>query len=133
MPFYLMGPNPAGSRFSGCLVSLFLLLRASGRDSSRGRLTPACSSPPPTFGAGSPILLLMHGKPTKPIVDLLSNLAARKNATPAQIELAWLLAQKRWIVPIRSTRKMERLDETLGAVAIELTPSPRDRCGHLKD
>jgi aryl-alcohol dehydrogenase-like predicted oxidoreductase len=61
-------------------------------------------------------------KANQPIVDLLSNLAARKNATPAQIALAWLLAQKRWIVPIRGTRKMERLDETLGAVAIKLTP-----------
>jgi aryl-alcohol dehydrogenase-like predicted oxidoreductase len=61
-------------------------------------------------------------KANQPIVDLLSDLAARKNATPAQVALAWLLAQKPWIVPIPGTRKMERLDENLGAVAIELTP-----------
>jgi aryl-alcohol dehydrogenase-like predicted oxidoreductase len=57
----------------------------------------------------------------QPIVDLLSHLAAKKNATPAQIALAWLLAQKPWIVPIPGTRKLERLDENLGAIAIELT------------
>lgn len=60
-------------------------------------------------------------KANQPIVDLLSHVAARKNATPAQIALAWLLARKPWIVPIPGTRKLERLDENLGAVAIELT------------
>ena len=60
-------------------------------------------------------------KANQPIVDLLSHLAARKKATPAQIALAWLLAQKPWIVPIPGTRKLHRLDENLGAVAIELT------------
>jgi aryl-alcohol dehydrogenase-like predicted oxidoreductase len=57
----------------------------------------------------------------QPVVDLLRRVAARKNATPAQIALAWLLAQKPWIVPIPGTRKLERLDENLGAAAIELT------------
>ena len=60
-------------------------------------------------------------KANQPIVDLLSHLAAKKNVTPAQIALAWLLAQKPWIVPIPGTRKLERLDENLGAIAIELT------------
>jgi aryl-alcohol dehydrogenase-like predicted oxidoreductase len=55
------------------------------------------------------------------LVDLLGKIAARKKATPAQIALAWLLAQKPWIVPIPGTRKLERLDENLGAVAVELT------------
>jgi aryl-alcohol dehydrogenase-like predicted oxidoreductase len=57
----------------------------------------------------------------QPIVDLLSRVATRKNATSAQIALAWLLAQKPWIVPIPGTRKLERMDENLGAAAIELT------------
>ncbi len=61
-------------------------------------------------------------KANQPIVDLLSQIAARKKATPAQIALAWLLAQKPWIVPIPGTRKLERLEENLGAAAIELTP-----------
>ena len=55
------------------------------------------------------------------LVDLLVRIAERKKATPAQIALAWLLAQKPWIVPIPGTRKLERLDENLAAVAIELT------------
>jgi aryl-alcohol dehydrogenase-like predicted oxidoreductase len=54
-------------------------------------------------------------------VDLLSNLAARRNATTAQIALAWLLAQKPWIVPIPGTTKLHRLDENLGGACIELT------------
>lgn len=60
-------------------------------------------------------------KANRPIVDLLSHIAARKRATPAQIALAWLLARKLWIVPIPGTRKIERLEENLGAVTIELT------------
>jgi aryl-alcohol dehydrogenase-like predicted oxidoreductase len=55
------------------------------------------------------------------LVDLLGSIAQRKNATPAQIALAWLLAQKPWIVPIPGTRRLARLDENLGAVAVELT------------
>lgn len=55
------------------------------------------------------------------IVDLLGRIAEKKKATPAQIALAWLLAQKPWIVPIPGTRKLNRLDENLGAVTIELT------------
>lgn len=54
-------------------------------------------------------------------VDLLENLAKRKNATPAQIALAWLLAQKPWIVPIPGTTKLHRLNENLGAAAIEFS------------
>jgi aryl-alcohol dehydrogenase-like predicted oxidoreductase len=56
------------------------------------------------------------------VVDLLRKVAERKKATPAQIALAWLLAQKPWIVPIPGTRKLERLEENLGAVNIELMP-----------
>jgi aryl-alcohol dehydrogenase-like predicted oxidoreductase len=55
------------------------------------------------------------------LVDLLGRIAARKRATPAQVALAWLLAQQPWIVPIPGTRRVERLDENLGAAAVELT------------
>ena len=61
-------------------------------------------------------------KANQALVDLLGEIAGRKKATPAQIALAWLLAQKLWIVPIPGTRKLERLDENIGAVAIEFTP-----------
>jgi aryl-alcohol dehydrogenase-like predicted oxidoreductase len=60
-------------------------------------------------------------KANQAVVDLLREIADRKNATPAQIALAWLLAQKPWIVPIPGTRKLERLDENLGAAELELT------------
>jgi aryl-alcohol dehydrogenase-like predicted oxidoreductase len=55
------------------------------------------------------------------MVDLLKGIAARQHATPAQIALAWLLAQKPWIVPIPGTRKLERLEENIGAALVELT------------
>ena len=60
-------------------------------------------------------------KANQALVDLLGKIAERKKATPAQIALTWLLAQKPWIVPIPGTRRLERLDENIGAVAVELT------------
>jgi aryl-alcohol dehydrogenase-like predicted oxidoreductase len=61
-------------------------------------------------------------KANQALVDLLADIAKRKHATPAQIALAWLLAQKPWIVPIPGTTKLHRLDENLGTVSVELTP-----------
>ena len=67
------------------------------------------------------------------LVDLLKRVAEEKKATPAQIALAWLLAQKPWIVPIPGTTKLRRLEENLAAVDVELTPNDfakdrRSRC-----
>ena len=61
-------------------------------------------------------------KANQALVDLLGKIAERKQATPAQVALAWLLAQKPWIVPIPGTTKLNRLEENIGAVAIKLTP-----------
>jgi len=61
-------------------------------------------------------------KANRALVDLLGKIGERKKATPAQIALAWLLAQKPWIVPIPGTTKLARLEENIGAVAVELTP-----------
>jgi aryl-alcohol dehydrogenase-like predicted oxidoreductase len=61
-------------------------------------------------------------KANQALITLLGSIAERKKATPAQIALAWLLAQKPWIVPIPGTTKLPRLDENIGAVAVELTP-----------
>ncbi|HMJ23184.1 MAG TPA: aldo/keto reductase [Terriglobales bacterium] len=61
-------------------------------------------------------------KTNQVLVDLLSNVAERKKATPAQVALAWLLAQKPWIVPIPGTTKLHRLEENLAAASVELTP-----------
>jgi aryl-alcohol dehydrogenase-like predicted oxidoreductase len=61
-------------------------------------------------------------KANKALVDLLGSLAARKHVTPAQLALAWILARKPWIVPIPGTTKLQRLEENIGAAAVELTP-----------
>jgi aryl-alcohol dehydrogenase-like predicted oxidoreductase len=61
-------------------------------------------------------------KANSAFVDLLQGIARRKDATPGQIALAWLLAQKPWIVPIPGTTKLNRLEENIGAAALELTP-----------
>jgi aryl-alcohol dehydrogenase-like predicted oxidoreductase len=56
------------------------------------------------------------------VIDLITQIGDQKGATPAQIALAWLLAQKPWIVPIPGSRKLQRLDENIGAVAVDLAP-----------
>jgi aryl-alcohol dehydrogenase-like predicted oxidoreductase len=61
-------------------------------------------------------------KANQALVDLLGGIAKRKKATPAQIALAWLLAQKPWIVPIPGTTKLHRLEENIGAISVELAP-----------
>jgi aryl-alcohol dehydrogenase-like predicted oxidoreductase len=60
-------------------------------------------------------------KANQALVDLLSRVAERKKATPAQIALAWLLAQKPWIIPIPGTTKLKRFDENIGSLSVELT------------
>lgn len=64
-------------------------------------------------------------KANQALVDLLGEIAARKGATPAQVALAWLLAQKPWIVPIPGTTKLHRLGENIGAAAVQLTADDR--------
>src|SRR2546428_756190 len=64
------------------------------------------------------------------LVDLLASIAGRKKATPAQIALAWLLAQKPWIVPIPGTTKLHRLEENIGAAAVELTSDDLGEIDH---
>jgi len=62
-------------------------------------------------------------KANQALIDLLGSIAEQKQVTPAQIAIAWLLAQKPWIVPILGTTKLHRLDENIGAVSVELTPA----------
>jgi len=62
-------------------------------------------------------------KANQPLVDLVTDIASQKQVTPAQIALAWILAQKPWIVPIPGTTKLERLIENIGSVSVELTPA----------
>jgi aryl-alcohol dehydrogenase-like predicted oxidoreductase len=68
-------------------------------------------------------------KANQSVVDLLTKIAAKKKATAAQVALAWLLAQKPWIVPIPGTTKLHRLEENIGAVAIEFTPEELKEIG----
>jgi aryl-alcohol dehydrogenase-like predicted oxidoreductase len=65
-------------------------------------------------------------KANQAVVDLVRKIAERKKATPAQIALAWLLAQKPWIVPIPGTTKLSRLEENIGAMAVRLTADDLD-------
>ena len=73
------------------------------------------------FRSGLPRFKPEALKANQALVDLLGNIAQKKKATPAQIALAWLLAQKPWIVPIPGTTKLHRLEENIGAAAVELT------------
>src|SRR6478672_9363403 len=66
-------------------------------------------------------------KANQALVELLGCIAQRKNATPAQVALAWLLARKPWIVPIPGTTKLSRLEENIGAAGVELTPDDTNR------
>jgi aryl-alcohol dehydrogenase-like predicted oxidoreductase len=67
------------------------------------------------------------------VVDLLGRVAETKGATPAQVALAWLLAQQPWIVLIPGTRRLERLEENLGAADVELTPGDLAEIGAVAD
>jgi len=72
-------------------------------------------------------------KANQELVERLASIAAEKNSTPAQIALAWLLAQKPWIVPIPGTTRLSRLDENLGAVTIELTAEDLSEIGSVAE
>ncbi|MBJ6726690.1 aldo/keto reductase [Geomesophilobacter sediminis] len=93
-----------------------------GRGFLTGKIDEKTTFESGDFRANLPRFTAEARKANHALVDLLGSIAAKKKATPAQIALAWLLAQKPWIVPIPGTTKLERLEENLGAAAIELTP-----------
>jgi aryl-alcohol dehydrogenase-like predicted oxidoreductase len=93
-----------------------------GRGFLTGRIDPATKFGDGDIRATLPRFTAEARTANQAMVDLLSRIADSKGATPAQIALAWLLAQQPWIVPIPGTRRLERLDENLGAVQVELTP-----------
>ena len=93
-----------------------------GRGFLTGRMDERTTFESTDFRAALPRFTPEARKANQGLVDLLRATADRKEATPAQIALAWLLAQKPWIVPIPGTTKPERLDENIGAAAVELTP-----------
>jgi aryl-alcohol dehydrogenase-like predicted oxidoreductase len=86
-----------------------------------GKIDPAATFRATDFRSMSPRFASDARAANMAMVDLLKRIAERKHATPGQVALAWLLARKPWIVPIPGTRKRERLEENLGAAAVELT------------
>jgi aryl-alcohol dehydrogenase-like predicted oxidoreductase len=92
-----------------------------GRGYLTGKIDETTTYDPTDIRARNPRFTPEAIKANRVVIDLLEQIGAPKNATPAQIALAWLLAQKPWIVPIPGSRKLERLDENIGAVSVELT------------
>jgi aryl-alcohol dehydrogenase-like predicted oxidoreductase len=97
-----------------------------GRGFLTGKISPATSFDRSDIRSTIPRFTPEARKANQVLVDLLGRIAAPMNATPAQVALAWLLAQKPWIVPIPGTRHVERLEENLAAAAVELTGEDLD-------
>ena len=93
-----------------------------GRGFLTGKMNENATFDPGDFRKNLPRFAPEALKANQALVDLLGTIAKRKQATPAQIALAWLLAQKPWIVPIPGTTKLHRLEENIGAIEVELTP-----------
>jgi aryl-alcohol dehydrogenase-like predicted oxidoreductase len=93
-----------------------------GRGFLTGKMDETTQFDSNDFRKGLPRFAPEAMKANQALVDLLGQVAQQKGATPAQVALAWLLAQKPWIVPIPGTTKLGRLDENLGAAVLELTP-----------
>jgi aryl-alcohol dehydrogenase-like predicted oxidoreductase len=92
-----------------------------GRGFLTGKMNESTPLDSTDFRSGLPRFTPEARKANQGLVDLLGRIAERKKATPAQIALAWLLAQKPWIVPIPGTTKLHRLEENIGAVELNLT------------
>ena len=92
-----------------------------GKGFLTGKITEETKFDPSDFRNTVPRFNEENRKANQALVDLVGRFAPQKNATPAQIALAWILAQKPWIVPIPGTTKLHRLEENLGAAAVELT------------
>ena len=92
-----------------------------GRGFLTGKIDENTTFDKADFRSGLPRFTPEALKANQTLIDLLGQIGQRKKATPAQIALAWLLAQKPWLVPIPGTTKLHRLDENIGAIAVELT------------
>ena len=92
-----------------------------GKGFLTGKIDETTTFDPTDFRNTVPRFAPENRKANQAVVDLVGRIAAKKQATPAQVALAWVLAQRPWIVPIPGTTKLHRLDENLGAVHVELT------------
>jgi aryl-alcohol dehydrogenase-like predicted oxidoreductase len=100
----------------------FVAYSPLGRGFLTGKMNENTTFDSTDFRSGLPRFMPEALKANQTLIELLNSIAKRKKATPAQIALAWLLAQKPWIVPIPGTTKPSRLGENIGAAAVELTP-----------
>jgi aryl-alcohol dehydrogenase-like predicted oxidoreductase len=98
-----------------------------GRGYLTGKIDKSTTYDSSDIRSGNPRFTPEAIKANRVVIDLLERIASQHNATPAQIALAWLLAQKPWVVPIPGTRKLHRLDENIGSVDIELTADDLNR------
>lgn len=101
-----------------------------GRGYLTGKIDETTTYDPTDIRSRNPRFTAEAIKANRAVIDLLEKIGSQIGATPAQIALAWLLAQKPWIVPIPGSRKLERLDENIGSVNIELTPDDLNRIDH---
>jgi aryl-alcohol dehydrogenase-like predicted oxidoreductase len=92
-----------------------------GRGFLTGKIDASTTFGPTDFRSSVPRFAPENRQANQALVDLVAVIARRKEVTPAQLALAWVLAQRPWIVPIPGTTKLHRLDENLGAVDVELT------------
>jgi len=103
-----------------------------GRGFLTGKMNESTTFDSSDFRNNLPRFTAEARKANQAIVDLLATIGKRKNATPAQIALAWVLAQKPWIVPIPGTTKLHRLEENIAATKIELTKQDLDEIDQIK-
>jgi aryl-alcohol dehydrogenase-like predicted oxidoreductase len=94
-----------------------------GKGFLTGKITETTTFDPSDFRNTVPRFAPENRKANQAVVDLVGRIAAKKKVTPAQVALAWVLAQKPWIVPIPGTTKLHRLEENLAAASVELTPA----------
>ena len=109
------------------LVIGFVPFSPLGKGFLTGKIDETTTFDPTDFRNTVPRFRPENRKANQAIVDLVKEIAAEKKATPAQVALAWCLAQKPWIVPIPGTTKLHRLEENLGALNVELTPDDLHR------
>jgi aryl-alcohol dehydrogenase-like predicted oxidoreductase len=100
-----------------------------GRGFLTGAITPSTTFDSKDFRNLVPRFTPEARKANQALVDRLDEIAARKQTTPAQIAIAWLLAQKPWIVPIPGTTKLHRLEENIGGASVQLTADDLDEIG----
>jgi aryl-alcohol dehydrogenase-like predicted oxidoreductase len=101
-----------------------------GRGYLTGKIDESTTYDPTDIRSHNPRFSPEAIRANRVVIELLEKIANQKTATPAQIALAWLLAQKPWIVPIPGSRKLERLDENIGSVNIELTSEDLSQIDH---